>query len=156
VGVFSPVSSIIASYQASEALKILTGHPERAMRSLLEFDLWEGQRRRIDLSNAKAPECPCCGQRRFDFMDREDEDTVSICGKNAIQVNPTSRQRIDLASMQRNLSIHGHFEHKGVLIKGTLNDPPYTISVFHDGRAIIEGIDDPALARSIYARYIGS
>ena len=156
VGVFSPVSSIIASYQASEALKILMGHTDHAMRSLLEFDLWEGHRRRIDLSDAKDPDCPCCGQYRFEFLDREDEDTVSICGKDAIQVNPHRRERVDLDQMQRHLSEHGHFEHTGVLVKGVLRDEPYTVSVFHDGRAIIEGISDPALARAIYARYIGS
>lgn len=156
VGVFSPVSAIIASYQASEALKVLLGHPERAMRSMLEFDLWDGQRRRIELDGAKDPGCPCCGERRFEFLDRDDEDTVSICGKRAVQVNPHTRQRLDLALMQRNLSVHGDFEHLGVLVKGTLRDEPYTLSVFHDGRAIIEGIDDPGLARSVYARYIGS
>lgn len=156
VGVFSPVSAIIASYQASEALKVLMGHESRAMRSLLEFDLWEGQRRRIDLSGSKDPECPCCAQRRFEFLDREDEDTVSICGKDAIQVNPRSRQRLDLNLIHSSLSTHGHFTNLGVLVKGTLRDEPYTLSVFHDGRAIIEGITDPALARSVYARYIGN
>ncbi len=155
-GVFSPVSSIIASYQASEALKVLLGHPERAMRSLLEFDLWEGQRRRIDLGESKDPECPCCGQLNFEFLERDDEETVRICGRNAIQVNPHTRQRLDLARLQSVLSSHGSFELLGVLVKGTLRDEPYAMSVFHDGRAIIEGTDDPALARSIYSRYIGS
>lgn len=155
-GVFAPVSSIIASYQASEAIKILMGHPDRAMRSLLEFDLWEGQRRRIDLSGSRDPQCPCCGEGRFAFLDRDDEGTVSICGKNAIQVNPQARQRVDLASLQRALSMHGTFEHLGVLVKGCLRDEPYGLSVFHDGRAIIEGTDDPAIARSVYSRYIGS
>lgn len=156
VGVFSPVSSIIASYQASEALKILLGYPGRAMRSLLEFDLWDGQRRRIELSDGKDPGCPCCGKRQFEFLEREDEDTVSICGKNAIQVNPHTRSRIDLDRLEKDLSAHGSFEHLGVLIKGRLHDQPFAISVFHDGRAIIEGTDDPVLARSIYSRYIGS
>lgn len=156
VGVFSPVSAIIASYQASEALKVLTGHESRAMRSLLEFDLWAGQRRRIDLSGSKDPECPCCAKRRFEFLDRDDEDTISICGKDAIQVNPRSRQRLDLNQIHSSLSTHGHFTNLGVLVKGTLRDEHYTLTVFHDGRAIIEGITDPALARSVYARYIGN
>jgi adenylyltransferase/sulfurtransferase len=155
-GVFSPVSSIIASYQASEALKVLMGHKSRAMRSLLEFDLWEGQRRRIDLSGSRDPNCPCCSRRRFDFLERVDEDTVSICGKDAIQVNPRVRQRLDLHRIQASLSLHGEFSNLGVLVKGTLKDEPYTLSVFHDGRAIIEGVTEPALARTIYDRYIGS
>jgi molybdopterin/thiamine biosynthesis adenylyltransferase len=155
-GIFSPVSSIIASYQASEALKVLMGHQKRAMRSLLEFDLWEGQRRRIDLSGSRDPDCPCCARRVFEFLDREEEDTISICGKDAIQVNPRSRQRLDLQQILLNLSTHGDFSNLGVLVKGTLRTEPYTLSVFHDGRAIIEGVSDPALARSVYDRYIGT
>lgn len=156
VGVFSPVSSIIASYQASEALKLLTGHQGRVMRSILEFDLWEGQRRRIDLSDSRDPACPCCADRNFEFLERVDEDTISICGKDAIQVNPRTRQRLDLNQIQSSLSTHGEFTNLGVLVKGTLREEPYTLSVFHDGRAIIEGLSDPALARSVYARYIGN
>jgi molybdopterin/thiamine biosynthesis adenylyltransferase len=155
-GVFSPVSSIIASYQASEALKILMGRTDRAMRSLLEFDLWEGQRRRINLSDAKDENCPCCGQRIFEFLDRDDEDTISICGKDAVQVNPRSRRRVDLNSLQAQLAEHGEFQNFGVIVKGNLVHESCTVSVFHDGRAIFEGITEPALARSLYDRYIGS
>jgi len=126
------------------------------MGSLLEFDLWEGQRRRIDLSGSRDPDCPCCVGKRFQFLDRDEEDTVSICGKDAIQINPISRQRLDLEQLRTALSTHGEFEHLGVLVKGTLRESNYTLSVFHDGRAIIEGVSEPALARSIYARYIGT
>ncbi|MHA7812957.1 MAG: ThiF family adenylyltransferase [Phycisphaerales bacterium] len=156
VGVFSPVSSIVASYQASEALKLLLGHRGRVMGSLLEFDLWEGQRRRIDLSGSRDPDCPCCVGKRFEFLDRDEEDTVSICGKDAIQINPINRQRLDLERIRDTLSEHGDFEHLGVLVKGVLDETQHTLSIFHDGRAIIEGVTDPAIARSVYARYIGT
>ncbi len=155
-GVFAPVASIIASYQASEALKLLMGRTERVMGSLLGFDLWEGRRHRVDLSDTRDPQCPCCAGRRFEFLEREGEETVRICGRNAIQVNPHTRRRLDLDNLQRRLNTHGRFEHLGALLKGTLNEQPYTLSVFHDGRAMIEGTDDPALARSVYARYIGT
>lgn len=154
-GVFSPVSSIVASYQAGEAMKLLMGHGERAMGSLLSFDLWEGRRSRVELGESRDPDCPCCGRREFVFLERDDEETVSICGKDAVQVNPSRRERIDLASLRDRLNTHGRFEHRGVLVKGRLDEGDYTLSVFHDGRAIIEGTDDPALARSLYSRYIG-
>ena len=32
---------------------------------------------------------------------------------------------------------------------------PYELTVFPDGRAIIKGTTDPAVARSLYARYVG-
>ena len=34
--------------------------------------------------------------------------------------------------------------------------PPYEVTVFADGRAIVKGTQDPAVARSLYARYIGA
>ncbi len=154
-GVFAPVSAIIASYQASEALKLLIGAKDRVMGSMLEFDLWEGQRRRIDLAELKDPQCPCCAKRDFEFLDREDEETLSICGRAAIQINPHTRTPIALSQLAESLSTQGTFETTGFMVKGRLSESDIGLTVFHDGRAIFDGIDDPALARTLYARYIG-
>ena len=154
-GVFAPVSSIIASYQASEALKLLIGAQDRVMGSMLEFDLWEGQRRRIELDEFLDPSCPCCKDRRFDFLDREDEESVSICGRHAIQINPHTESAVDLAQLAEYLRGHGEFSQTGTLIRGILREDSVGLTVFHDGRAIFDGIDDPGVARALYARYIG-
>lgn len=155
-GVFAPVSVIIGSYQASEALKLLLGANERVMGSMLEFDLWEGQRRRMELAQLKDPDCPCCQQRNFEFLDREDEETQSICGRKAIQINPHSKSPINMDSLLQTLKTHGEFSQSAFMIKGQLSTQPITMTIFRDGRAIFDGIDDPAVARSLYARYIGS
>ena len=42
------------------------------------------------------------------------------------------------------------------LLRLNLKNPDYEISLFRDGRAIIKGTDDPSVAKTIYARYIGS
>lgn len=154
-GVFAPVTAIVAAYQASEALKLLMGRPERVMTSLLEFDLWEGNRRRIDLAAHKDPACPCCGQRRFEFLDRDDVETASICGRDAIQINPHSRQPIDMPALSASLSTHGPFETSPFTIKGRLESEDVGVTVFRDGRAIFEGVSEPGVARALYARYIG-
>ncbi len=159
-GVFAPVSAIIGAYQASEALKLLIGADERVMGSLLEFDLWEGQRRRMDLAALKDPQCPCCVDRNFEYLDREDEETQSICGRKAIQINPSSKSPVAMDALHKSLATQGQFVQTTFMIKGTLDEPinnhKISLTVFGDGRAIIEGIDDPALARTLYARYIGS
>ncbi len=155
-GVFAPVSAIIASYQASEALKLLLGAQDRVMGSMLEFDLWEGQRRRIELAELKDPQCPCCAERDFEFLDREDEESVSICGRNAIQINPHARNSIDLDSLCQRLNGNGRFELNSFYLNGEISEQQIGLTVFRDGRAIFEGTDDPAVARTLYARYIGS
>ena len=154
-GVFAPVSVIIASYQASEAIKLLMGAQDRVMGSMLEFDLWEGTRRRVELGGLKDPECPCCHQRDFEFLDREDEETVSICGRDAIQINPQTKSPIAMGPLLESLNGQGIFEATSFTIKGRFNDHDIGLTVFRDGRAIFDGIDDPAIARALYARYIG-
>lgn len=154
-GVFAPVSAIIASYQASEALKLLIGANDRVMGSMLEFDLWEGQRRRIELAELKDPQCPCCNDRNFEFLDRADEETYSICGRAAIQINPHTKLPVEMAQLTQFLNQHGQFESTTYTIKGRFSQNDIGLTVFRDGRAIFDGIDDPALARSLYARYIG-
>lgn len=154
-GIFAPVSAIIASYQASEALKLLIGVRERVMGSMLEFDLWEGSRRRIELAQLKDPECPCCSKQEFEFLDREDEETLSICGRSAIQINPHTKSPIEMSRLAQSLNKQGVFESTNFLIKGRFSDTNIELTVFRDGRAIFDGIDDPAIARTLYARYIG-
>ncbi len=154
-GVFAPVSAIIASYQASEALKLLIGAQDRVMGSMLEFDLWEGTRRRLELAGLIDPECPCCHQRDFEFLDREDEETQSICGRSAIQINPHTKSPIAMSELAESLNQHGTFETTSFMIKGRFTADDIGLTVFRDGRAIFDGIDDPAIARALYARYIG-
>lgn len=154
-GVFAPVSAIIASYQASEALKLLIGAHDRVMGSMLEFDLWEGTRRRLELAGLIDPECPCCSKRDFEFLDREDEETQSICGRSAIQINPHTKSPIAMTDLAQSLNEHGSFETTSFMIKGRFLADDIGLTVFRDGRAIFDGIDDPAIARALYARYIG-
>ncbi|MDF1810033.1 MAG: ThiF family adenylyltransferase [Phycisphaerales bacterium] len=155
-GVFSPVSSIIGAYQASETLKLLMNANDRVMGSMLEFDLWEGQRRRFELEDFRNPDCECCQHRNFAFLDRDDEETISICGRDAIQINPHSKSQVDMESLLKSLNVHGDFQQSPFMLKGTLYEQPVGITVFRDGRAIFDGIDDPSVARSLYARYIGN
>jgi adenylyltransferase/sulfurtransferase len=172
-GVLGPVTAMIGAYQASEAMKVLVGALDRLSTSLLEFDLWEGRRRRIDLSAARDPDCPCCGRREFVYLDgRVAVDTTVLCGRNSVQVTPALeliRGRLDLGALRERLRGHGTFDVTPFHLRGTVagrargagddddeDAGPLTVTVFPDGRALIHGTTDPAVARSVYARLIGS
>jgi len=157
-GVLAPVSSIIGSYQAAEALKVLMGQDDRVMKSMLSFDLWEGQRTRLDLTDAKDPLCPCCGLGRFDFLDAREHVPEPICGRQAVQIHSGSKSMLDLVALGASLNESGDFEVHDYMIRGRIEHSGEQIELtcFADGRAIIDGTDDPVLARAVYARYIGN
>jgi adenylyltransferase/sulfurtransferase len=163
-GVLGPIISTIAAYQATEAIKLLLGRADLVACVLMETDLWSGVHRRVDTSKAKRPDCPCCGLKKFEFLEGERAGQVaSLCGQNAVQVAPSGQQDFDLGSLAARLGPHGSFSHMpSLLLRGTLNSErgengdPIGLTVFADGRAIVKGTSRPELARTVYARYIGA
>jgi adenylyltransferase/sulfurtransferase len=109
-----------------------------------------------DLTNARDPDCPCCAQRRFDWLDGGRADSaVTLCGRSSVQITPSSVAALDLATIASRLAPHGDFRATPFLVRGTLRDERIDLSVFPDGRAIIS-TPDPARARAIYAKYLGA
>lgn len=164
VGVLGPAVSIVAAAQATEALKILLGHQHLLSRSLLEFDLWSNQRRRVDLRGSKRVDCPCCGvhgKREF-LSGRNGDAPPHLCGQLAVQVpgNP-SGTKIDLESLAQRLASHGRVTGSKVFVRleqasalpGWKNAA--VITVFADGRAIVKGTEDVTQAKGLYAKLIG-
>ncbi len=160
VGVLGPVVAMVGAYQAGEALKLLLGRADLVMRSLLDFDPWNGERRRLPLAGARDPACPCCVQGRFEFLSGERASgTAALCGRDAVQVSPRAGQRIDLAALAGRLAATGDFRLGPFTLAGTLNEssgaPGVRLTVFRDGRALVQGTTDAARARTLYDRLIG-
>jgi adenylyltransferase/sulfurtransferase len=153
-GVIMPIISIVAAVQMSEALKLLTGHTEDLHGALMQFDVWRNEWRRIKLGKP-APECPTCSLNRYDTLAAEsDEFAAVLCGRNAVQVSPARTMQIDLAALAARLRAVGETKANEYLVRLTAGD--YELTIFKDARAIIRGTDDPTVARSLYARYVGS
>jgi adenylyltransferase/sulfurtransferase len=160
-GVLGPIVALVGAVQAAEGIKALLGVFDPP--ALSEFDAWTGEHRRIALGAARA-DCPCCGGRRFEFLDHQRSSaTTSLCGQDAVQVAPSSAgSKLDLSALTAKLAPHGQFTALGaLLVRGTLaaersdSGQPLHLTVFADGRAIVKGTTRPEQARSIYARYIG-
>ena len=153
-GILNSTVNLVASIAATEALKILIGganHP-RLRRSLLSFDVWTNEH--AEISAAKPhPGCRACGQRDFIHLAGESRPHITLCGRNSVQIHERHRP-IDFAEMGRHLQPHGAVRHNDFVLKFWRD--PYELTLFPDGRAIIKGTTDTAVARSLYARYIGS
>lgn len=153
-GVILPVVAVIASYQAAEALKLVTGQTGKLHGGLLQFDLWENRLTRLRLEGAKLADCPACGKRRFDYLSaRGGQMATSLCGRNAVQISPASASRIDFAALAARLEGAGEVTFNPYLLR--LSTGGYEITVFADARGIVRGTEDAQVARSLYARYIG-
>ncbi len=153
-GVIQPIISAISSIQVSEALKILVQKTEKLHKSLVQVDIWENDWRKIKLAGP-GPDCVSCGKTVFEFLDAENADfTTSLCGRDAIQIQPSNSGQIDLARLARTLGKIGDIKVNDYLLR--LKVENYELTVFRDARAIVKGTDDTAVARTVYAKYVGN
>ena len=154
-GVLAPIISIIANFQATEALKILSGAEDAINRELLYIDCWENTTRRVRIAPLLGKvDCPCCQHRRFDWLEGAmGVQTTSLCGRNAVQVVPPGKVKIDLARLADSLKNYGTPQLTRFLLKVEIDG--FLFTIFPDARAIIQGTDDEERALALYARYVG-
>jgi len=161
-GVLGPAVNAIASLQAAIALKILTGHARDVERKLTIIDVWTGSFRQVDVSNLRAnSKCPAChGGERLWLQGHQKSASTILCGRNAVQLTPPEKLALSLPNLAERLKPSGQVIANPFLVRLTVSESygehPIELTVFPDGRAIIRGTEDPALARTLYSRYIGS
>jgi molybdopterin-synthase adenylyltransferase len=152
IGVLGPIVNLIASLEVTEALKILSGHPEALHGRLLSCDVWTGRMQSIGV--ARHPECRACAHRDFTYLAGEAQPHITMCGRDSVQIHERARA-LDLGVLGVRLkSIVDDLRQNDFLLRFRI--APYEMTVFADGRAILKGTRDPAVARSLYARYIGA
>jgi molybdopterin-synthase adenylyltransferase len=148
-GVLGSVTALIASLQVSEAIKILCG--AEPSRKITTVDVWTGDIRQIAQPGPE-PQCPACGLRQFPYLNGERRAPVSLCGRNAVQIHERARP-LDLHELAERLAPLGLVRANEFALR--FETPPYLLTIFPDGRAIVKGTTDVGVARSLYARYIG-
>jgi len=153
VGILGGAASVAASLASAEALKILTGRPEMLHQRLVSCDVWTGKFQSIRV--ARNPACRTCGHREFRYLAGKAQPHITLCGRDSVQIHASGR-RLDLGDLgQRLLSASiGEVRNNDFLLRFRV--PPYEMTVFADGRTIVKGTKDPAIARSLYARYLGT
>lgn len=151
-GILNSAVSLAASVAATEALKLLTGARVQLRSTLLSHDLWLNQRSEISAGKPR-PDCRTCGAREFVHLAGSSRPHITLCGRNSVQIHEHHRA-VDLIELRKRLEPHGSVRHTDFLLKFWRD--PYEMTLFPDGRAIIKGTTDTALARSLYARYVGS
>ena len=151
-GILNSAVNLAASIAATEALKVLTGARQQLRKTLLSHDVWLNQRSEISASDPR-PGCRTCGSRDFIHLAGARRPHITLCGRNSVQIHEHHRP-VNLDDMSKRLQPHGSVRHTDFILK--FWKEPYEMTLFPDGRAIIKGTTDTALARSLYARYIGN
>ncbi|WP_127586669.1 ThiF family adenylyltransferase [Paenibacillus koleovorans] len=151
IGVLSPVVDISASYQAVEALKLLVGAVAVRRPTLISFDVWNNHHFEMKTGEPK-PDCPTCGTREFPSLQQGAVDAASLCGRETVQLHVASS--FDLTAWEERLSGLARVERNPFLLKAYLPEGE-RIVMFPDGRALVQGTEDPVRAKTLYARYIG-
>jgi molybdopterin-synthase adenylyltransferase len=152
IGVLGPIVNLIASLEVAEALKLLSGHPEALHGRLISCDVWSGHMQSVRV--ARNPECRACAKRDFTYLHGDAQPHITLCGRDSVQIHETSRA-MDLHALKLRLtSVVDDVRQNDFLLRFRV--APYEMTVFADGRAILKGTKDPAVARSLYARYIGA
>lgn len=155
-GILAPIINVIASIQAMEAIKILSGQRHAIQRALLVFDLWENRLLQMRADNLReAADCPTCRRGEFPWLEgQRGTHTAVLCGRNAVQLIQPGGGRLSLEQLEQKLAGVGRVSRNAFLLRLAVDG--YLLTVFPDGRAIIGGTDDIATARTLYAKYVGS
>ena len=151
-GILNSAVNLGASIAATEALKLLVGTQESLRRTLLSYDLWRNEKAEVSASKPVAG-CRTCQRKEFSHLAGEGRPHITLCGRNSVQIHEHAR-RLDLAEMSQRLRPHGTVRQNAFMLKFSMDS--FEMTLFPDGRAIIKGTTDVAIARSLYARYVGS
>jgi molybdopterin-synthase adenylyltransferase len=151
-GVLGPVTGLIGSIQAMEALKILAGRASSVRRKIFTADLWTGPMRETAMP-PRDPECPTCARREFTYLNGQRRAPVSLCGRNAVQIHEL-RRPVDLMQLAARLEGLGSVRANEFALR--FHDGDHEVTVFADGRAIVKGTTDVGVARGVYSRYVGN
>ncbi|WP_181438767.1 ThiF family adenylyltransferase [Paenibacillus sambharensis] len=152
-GVLSPAIDMAASLQTAEAFKLLSGRSDKLHGSLIQFDIWDTGMTQLKISDSKRADCPCCGLHHYEFLEPDEAHPAveALCGRSSVQLTPAVPMRLNLDELASRLQAAGTVERNPYLLKLLLpNDQ--SLVLFPDGRALIQGTNDPDQARRLYTR----
>jgi adenylyltransferase/sulfurtransferase len=155
-GILAPIISVIASIEATEAIKILSGNLGSVNRTLCVIDVWDNRLKQISLQGLKeSGGCDTCSRIDFPWLDgKRGSQTAILCGRNAVQLNFPDRTEVSLESLAKKLESSGRVILNPFLLRLFVDD--FTITIFRDGRAIVSGTQDVSVAKSVHAKYVGA
>ena len=159
VGVVASATHTIASLQAGEAIKWLSGHRDAAVTKLLSFDFWNNRIRSLEPDSSLMGACPACRGGMLDYLEGEQcaaSDRAQIlCGRDAVQIAASEAgHTLDLKKIAASWDGVGRVQTTRFFAR-LFPDNRHSVTIFRDGRVVVAGTDQVSEARNIYDRYVG-
>ncbi|MCC9604043.1 ThiF family adenylyltransferase [Stieleria sp. JC731] len=156
-GVLGSATHAIASMQVTEALKWLSGNREAVSKDVIAIDFWNNRTRRIKLTADLSPDCVACSKRNFEFLcgGQQTQSELALCGRDAVQISPAEGRSVDLATFASRWNKIGKTQETRFFVRLQV-DEQTQLTLFRDGRVIVNGTSDLAKARSLVDRYVGT
>ncbi len=149
-GVLGSVSTAIASFQTTEAVRLLVGEPPT--RGLLVYDGWAHSLERFAVP--RRDDCVTCVREEYEYLNAVVRQVVTaLCGENTISLDPLAERGVSLDDLAARLEKVGNVRRGNGVLRFRTGD--HEMTLFPDGRALIRGTEDEAVARSLYAKYVG-
>ena len=149
VGVLNAAPVVIGALQAVEALKLIAGGA-RGSNGVLTLDLWRHSFQKVAL--ARDERCPCCSQRRFEFLEAPRPELARTIGCDAVQLFPCDEDRPSLPALAERLAGQGRVTGNEHLLRFEAGQ--HTLLVFADGRVVVKGTDEVEVARQLWSRFL--
>jgi adenylyltransferase/sulfurtransferase len=151
-GVISSAPFIVASLQFVEAVKILIGASDQINRTLTSIDVWDGGVARMEVQSSET--CPAC-HGVYEFLrPGSGTKTASLCGQDSVQILNPQKGRLSFPELAQRLEPLGPVSYNDFMLRFVADS--HEMVAFPDGRAIVKGTSDQAVARGLYAKYIGA
>ncbi|EMI19263.1 thiamine/molybdopterin biosynthesis ThiF/MoeB-like protein [Rhodopirellula maiorica SM1] len=161
-GVLGAATHMIASLQCLEATKWLSGNRDAVHTEVWSFDLWRNRFRALQLDPALSQSCRACAQHKYDFLDADHDRSgavMEICGRDAVQITPATTTKIALKQVAQRWQDQGNVQSNPFFVRLTIpsqsNQAELRLTLFADGRAVIDGTEDASRARTLYDRFVG-
>jgi len=150
-GILAPAISAVTSFQAAEAIKLLLG--KEKTKGVFTCDVFRGNYTVQPLSDNPTADCPACHGGVYPALAEAPASAVTLCGRDAVQIDPPDRTPLDLDLLVQQLQ--GKVEdlvRTPHLARFVVDGCKFT--VFPGGRALLFGVHDPLRARALYDRWL--
>ncbi len=164
-GVLGAIVMMIGAMEAAEAIKIMIGDYQSVNRDLVMIDVWRNEMRRMKIGGARGEEgeggCVCCGEGKFEYLEGERSGSAtSLCGRDSVQIVPGEAvvESFDFEAVVGRITEMMGGERNEFMLRFCVREGgrEFAIRLFPNGRAVISGTDDAAVAKGLYARYVGN